>query len=221
MALHVRTAHEILGLLTRFLGPQRPALAGDPRLAAWLPDLEQAASALQSSLAVTPAAPVVEDVPIEVLDRRAESAIRAVRQVILAHIELAQAQGREEDARRWREALDQLFPQGVGFLTGRILGQVGATEALLQRAQDPSLQAVGAKLNLDGLDLAGMMAVVAERNQALSRAFKQQAPVDAAAPPAGTSAEAYRAALKLAAQVESIAERVLPPATYRALMGMT
>jgi hypothetical protein len=221
MALHVRTAHEILGLLTRFVGPQRPTLESDPRLAPWLPDLDQATKDLQASLAVAPPAPIVEGVSIEELDRRAEAAVRAVRQAILAHAELALAQGRDEDARRWREALDQLLPQGVTFLGGRILGQVGATEALLQRAQDPSLQAIGAKLNVEGLDLAGMMAVLAERNQALAHAFKKLAPVDPNAPAAGRSAEAYRAALKLASQVESIAERVLPTASYRALMGMT
>jgi hypothetical protein len=220
MPLHVRTAHEVLGLLTRFVGPQRPTLEADPRLAGWLPDLDQATKDLQAALAFTPPAPVVEEVSIEALDRRAESSIRAVRQLILAHAELAVAQGRDADAEAWREVLEKLLPQGLGFFTGRILGQVGATEALLPRAQDPSLQAVGAKLNLEGLDLAGLMAVVAERNQALSHAFKKVAPVDPSAPPAGVSGEAYRAAIKLAAQVESIAERVLPPATYRAMMGI-
>lgn len=221
MSLHVRTAHEVLGLLTRFVGPQRPVLAAEPRLAAWLPDLDQAAKNLQAALAVTPTAPVAEEVSIEELDRRAESSIRAVRQVILAHAELAAAQGRDADAEAWKGVLGKLLPQGMAFLNGRILGQVGATEALLQRAQDPSLQAVGAKLNLEGLDLAALMAVVAERNQELSHAFKKEAPVAPPAPPAGAVVEAYRAAFGLASQVESIAERVLPPATYRALMGMT
>lgn len=169
--------------------PLRPLLESAPKLAPWLPDLSDDHKALLVFIAVA----VNLGSDGLTLDRRVESAIRALSATLRAGADLARADGLDDtspEVTRWEAAYAHLFPSGTDFLRLEWPEQVSATDRLLERAADPEspFQAVASDLNANGYTAPRVLALIQRNNDALRALVKDR--LDDAATPAPVLTEA-------------------------------
>ncbi len=144
------------------------------------------------------------------LDRRAEHSIRALFYAIKVAQSLAFARDEADRGREFEQAGDDLFGSGLAFLGAAVPAQVGETSRLGTLAAAPPIASLFDGLVFGDVTWPQLLALVAERNEALRGHAAPLVPPADPTPPAQTLTQARNAAVSFLNDILPIIDRVLP-----------
>ncbi len=201
---------DLLYVLTDLLSqPVKAIIAARPKLAPWLPDLEER----QRDLLHTSAAPAPSDANQAAsdskegkpIDRRSEAAVRALSLAYQLGAQLAIAQGHNPTP--WDETRAFVFPDGQQFLSASWPEQVSETERAVSLATSLSPNPT-TQFSVHGFDHPALLSLITSNNQALSDFIKPKLNTPEASP--ATIAAQTKHASRLLRDFFRIADRDLP-----------
>ncbi|RYE94622.1 MAG: hypothetical protein EOO75_01475 [Myxococcales bacterium] len=219
-ALRYLEPSDMLALSTRWLGPDRAALAASPELAALLPRLTQAHEALAASTSAAPADPgQAQRLATEArgLDERHDHAVRALYYAVSAALSFRLASVDQDlDAVARLEALrDMILPEGLDTAQASYAEEAAlAARSSAAVAAEPEAQALLREIRLlprvSGLDALTLWSTLGQQLGALE--------LQRGAASIGPAVRARNAWLGVAASLLSVAALLRDEESRRAVI---